>query len=125
MQFLDVDLILDQYANLIDRFGGSFGMRDQGLLESALVYPQLLYVIGMERNKYLLAAAYGYHLIKNHPFVDGNKCIGTFAMVLFLRMNGISISIKQQELYDLAMRVAMSKLDEQGLAFELERLGGN
>ena len=125
MNFLDVDVIIDLHEKLIDQFGGRSGIRDQGLLDSALSYPQLLYAIGMERDKYVLAAAYGYHLIKNHPFVDGNKRIGTLAMLTFLRINGISILIGPETLYDLAVRIALSRIDEQVVALELIRLNNN
>ncbi len=125
MQFLEIALILDLHEELIDQFGGSFGCRDRGLLESALAYPQLLHAIGMERDKYVLAAAYGYHLINNHPFIDGNKRIGALAMLTFLRINGVLIRIGHEKLYDLAMRMARSEIDEHSIAVELEQLVSN
>src|SRR5579872_5169321 len=104
MQFLSVTLILDLHKMLIDRFGGIKGVRDRGLLESALAYPELLYSIAMERDVYVLGAAYGYHLIHNHAFVDGNKRIGVLAMLTFLRNNGITVRPSKDELYALAMK---------------------
>ncbi len=121
MQFLSIALIIDQHKKLIAQFGGLHGIRDKGLLESALAYPQLLYDIGMERDIYILAAAYFYHIIKNHPFIDGNKRTGTLALLIFLRTNEISIKVDKNTLYDLAIKTAQSKIDEQGIVATLKR----
>jgi death-on-curing protein len=82
MQFLTTALIIEIHTELINEFGGIHGVRDENLLDSAVAYPEMLYTIGQEKNIYLLAAAYCYHLINNHPFIDGNKRIGTVAMVI-------------------------------------------
>ena len=113
MQFLSVSLILDLHKMLINEFGGSHGIRDKNLLESALAYPKLRYSIQMERDQYQLAASYGYHIINNHPFVDGNKRIGTLAMLTFLKINGELINIPNNDLYTLAMQIASSKMGEK------------
>ncbi len=64
----------------------------------------------------MLAGAYCMHLIKNHPFVDGNKRIGTLAMLTFIRTNGATFSITQTQLYELAIKVAISEIDENDIA---------
>lgn len=120
MQFISYSLVVDLQKVLIAQFGGLGGIRDKRLLESALAYPQLLYSIQGERDIYVVAASYLYHLIQNHPFIDGNKRIGTLAMLTFLRINGELIHIPKNELYRLAMRVATSKINEKKIADTLK-----
>ena len=113
MQFIAYSLVIDLHKILIAQFGGLGGIRDKQLLESALAYPQLLYSIKGERDIYVIGASYLYHLIQNHPFIDGNKRIGTLAMLTFLRINGELIYIPKKELYQLAIKVATSKISEK------------
>lgn len=116
MQFLSLLEVIDLQKRLIDRFGGLHGIRDKGLLESALAYPKLCYSIQMERNLYNLAASYAYHLIHNHAFLDGNKRIGILAMLTFLKMNNKQVFIDHDELYKLGINVATSKITEKEIA---------
>lgn len=115
MQFLSTALTIELHKGLISEFGGLNGVRDKGLLESALAYPQLLYSIGMERDPYVLAAAYCYHLVANHPFLDGNKRIGALAMMTFLRVNEAPCHLPKDELYRIAFGVATSKMSESAI----------
>lgn len=64
----------------------------------------------------MISAAYCYHLIHNHPFIDGNKRIGTLAMLTFLKINDTPIDIAHNELYRLAMRITTSKINEKEIA---------
>lgn len=121
MQFLTIIQVIKLHKRVIARFGGIHGIRDENLLDSAVTYPRMLYRLGNEKNIYLLAAAYSYHLTKNHPFIDGNKRIGTLAMTTFLAMNDHDISIPNLRLYELAMLTATSQITEQEIADELER----
>ena len=121
MKFLTIMKVIELHKRVIDRFGGIQGIRDENLLDSAVTYPQMLYALGNERNIYLIAAAYFYHLIQNHPFIDGNKRIGTLAMLTFLAINDRDIPIPNARLYELAMLTATSKITELELADELER----
>lgn len=116
MQFLSVPLVIELHKELIVEFGGLPGIRDKGLLESAVEFPKLLYFIAMERDPYIVAASYGYHLICNHAFLDGNKRIGVLAMLTFLRMNGKVCSPPKDVLYGIAMRAATSKISEEEIA---------
>lgn len=125
MQFLSVDLVIDLHRMLINQFGGMYGIRDKHLLESAMAYPQMLYTIGMEQDIYVLAAGYCYHIINNHPFIDGNKRIGTLAMLTFLKINKQDIYIPKSKLYDLAMMVATSKINEKKIAVTLKKYSKN
>lgn len=125
MHFLTIEAVITLHNLSIDRFGGLAGIRDKHLLISAMAYPEMLYSIGSETNIYILASAYCYHIIQNHPFVDGNKRIGTLAMLTFLKINNAEINIPNSKLYELAMSVAKSQLKEHDLAIELERYASN
>ncbi len=84
VRFLSLDEVVAIHARLIERFGGPPGVRDLGLLESALYRPRSGYYEGLLG----MAAALFESLLMNHPFVDGNKRVGFFAVDVFLRLNG-------------------------------------
>ena len=93
VQFLSVDEVLAIQKRLIDRFGGDHGIRDRGLLESALFRPQTGYYAHLEE----MAAAMFESLLTNHAFVDGNKRIAFFATDIFLRLNGWKLHVTADE----------------------------
>lgn len=93
VQFLSVDEVLAIQERLIDRFGGDHGIRDRGLLESALFRPQTGYYTHIEE----MAAAMFESLLINHAFVDGNKRVAFFATDVFLRLNGWKLSLTADE----------------------------
>jgi death-on-curing protein len=95
--------------------GGATGIRDEGMLESALYQPQQKETYG-EPNIFDLAAAYLYGIVKNHPFVDGNKRTGLAAADLFLYFNGYSLEAEPEDLIQLVTMVAASEIDEDGAA---------
>ena len=95
VQYLSLEEVLAIHEKLIDRFGGSRGVRDQGLLESALYRPQT----GHYDDLASMAAALFESLILNHAFVDGNKRIAFFATDVFLRLNGWKIRVDNDEAY--------------------------
>lgn len=111
MRKLTKEQILLLHQNLIDSSGGSSGLRDEGLLESAIYAP--FQSMG-DRDAYpslqQKAARLGYGLIKNHAFVDGNKRIGVHAMLVFLALNGIELLHTQKELSEMVLRVADGSL---------------
>lgn len=90
VQFLSLDEVVEIHAVLIKRFGGPVGVRDLGLLESALFRPQTGYYPNLTE----MAAAMFESLIKNHPFVDGNKRVAFFATDVFLRLNGYKFEVE-------------------------------
>lgn len=93
IQFLSVDEILAIHERLLDQFGGAAGIRDRGLLESALFRPQTGYYSDLAE----MAAALFESLLLNHAFVDGNKRVAFFATDVFLRLNGWKMSVDAPE----------------------------
>lgn len=121
--FLDVEDVLELHASQLEAFGGSAGLRDRGLLESSVAQPQASF--GGElvhQSLYAMAAAYLFHIVSNHPFVDGNKRTGLLAALVFLDVNGISIAAPSEALYELTMAVAEGRVDKPTVAAELERI---
>ncbi len=100
-QFLSLDEVLEIHSVLIERFGGPEGVRDLGLLESALYRAQTGYYDSLAE----MAAAMFESLIKNHPFVDGNKRVAFFATDVFLRMNGYKLQVEAKAAHAFLMEL--------------------
>jgi len=100
VQFLSLDEVLVIHERLIERFGGAAGVRDRGLLESALFRPQTGYYDNLEQ----MATALFESLLINHPFVDGNKRVAFFATDVFLRLNGWKLQVDAEEAYAFLMQ---------------------
>lgn len=116
MKTISKTQILALHSALFAATGGSDGVREDGLLESALAAP--FQTFGGEPVYPSLcakAAQLGFGLIRNHPFVDGNKRIGAHTMLVFLELNGIRLQYTQQELIDIILSVAAGETDRQGL----------
>lgn len=122
---LTVAVVLEIHAEAISRFGGSDGIREMALLESAVAAPQAsfggesVYTDTIE-----VAAAYLFFLCRNHPFVDGNKRAALGASIVFLRLNGIEPQSDSQSWEDLTLDVASSKLDRDQTTQRLRALIG-
>ena len=107
LEFLTLDEVLALHAEQVERYGGSDGLRDLGLLESALATPRTTF--GRE---YLhaslpeMAAAHLFHLVRNHPFLDGNKRTGLAAAIAFLGLNGLWLDADPGELAEQVLGVA-------------------
>ena len=107
MKVLSKRQILLLHQQLVDETGGSPGLRDEGLLDSALNAPfQVFGDTSAFPSLQQKAARLCYGLVKNHPFIDGNKRIGAHAMLVFLAVNGLELSYTQQELADIILQVA-------------------
>lgn len=116
MKTLSKNQVTALHSALIREFGGIDGIRDEGLLKSALAAP--FQTFGGEPvypSLQAKAAQLGFGLIRNHPFVDGNKRIGAHTMLVFLAVNGIELRYEQQELIDIVLSVAAGQIDRQGL----------
>jgi death on curing protein len=112
--WLSTDLVIAIHEEQLRQFGGPPGIRDQGLLESALGRPLNKYAYGSE-DLAALAAAYGYGLAQNHAFVDGNKRIAFLAMVTFLGLNDIDFVVAEPDAVVVMLAVAAGEVDEHGL----------
>ena len=99
--------------------GGSDGIRDQGLLESALYRPKNQHAYG-DPSIFDLAAAYGFGIAKNHPFVDGNKRTSYVVARTFLKLNGYDLQAPTLEKYQVWLQLADSQIDEANLAKWIE-----
>lgn len=101
---------------LIAEHGGLPGIRDQGLLDSALARPRQQAAYGKKNSVFQLAAAYSYGLARNHPFVDGNKRIALTVAAVFLEINGYSLNAPEAEAVIIYQQLADGRLTEEGLA---------
>lgn len=112
MIILSKSQILLIHEQLIAETGGSFGLRDEGLLDSALNVPfQTFGGEDIYPSLQQKAARLCFGLVKNHPFVDGNKRIGAHAMLVFLALNGIELHHSQAELSDMILQLAAGEID--------------
>ena len=99
--------------------GGGAGVRDEGLLLSALARPQNLTCYG-DPNVFSLAAAYAFGIVRNHPFVDGNKRTGFLAAYVFLGLNGWELIVSESEVVAAVLALACGEMEEAGFAAWLE-----
>jgi len=115
--FLTLAEVMDIHTDQIERYGGSTGIRDTNLLSSAIAMPYASF-----GDKFLhpgifeMAAAYAYHIAQNHPFIDGNKRAALASALVFLEMNGITISDKEGKLYEAMVSIATGKRNKVELA---------
>lgn len=115
--FLTVAMVQRIHEDQIQRYGGSLGVRELGLLESAVAMPQS--GVGSQyfhTDIYEMAAAYLFHLVKNHPFVDGNKRVGAMAAYAFLGLNGIEVIATEEAFGDLTLAAAEGKATKSAVA---------
>ena len=119
--FIPKELILYFYDQLIQNYGGAYGIRDEKLLDSALEQPKATYGGNYLHDTLMkMAAAYGYHLCNNHPFVDGNKRIALIAMDVFLQRNGFEIVATEKEAYQIMILLSSGRLSKNNLVIWLE-----
>jgi death on curing protein len=111
--FLSVENVLKIHRQVVDEFGGDGGLRDRGLLESAVAMPQATFsgsFLHAELSE--MAAAYHYHLCANHPFVDGNKRVAVTAAEVFLLINSSELMADDDELEQLTLGLAGSSISK-------------
>jgi death on curing protein len=115
--FLTLDEVLAIHADQIRRYGGSHGVRDVGLLSSALAMPEAS-VGGVHVHTSLaeMAAAYLFHIARNHPFVDGNKRAALAAVLAFIWLNDQRLEADDDELVELVMGIAAGRLGKADAA---------
>lgn len=114
--------IVEIHRDQLERYGGRPGILDLGLLQSAAAMPEA----GI-RGRYFhafpweMAAAYLFHIVQNHPFVDGNKRVGTAAALVFLGLNGIEVDVPSDDLVRLVLDAATGRADKAAIALFLEK----
>jgi death-on-curing protein len=112
--WLDVEILIDLHAAQLALFGGPDGIRDQGMLESALGRPINKFTYG-ETDLAALAAAYGFGIARNHPFVDGNKRAAFGAIIVFLGLNDIDFLVPPESATAMILALAAGEVNEEGL----------
>ena len=114
--FLTLDEVFAIHTDQVERYGGEPSLRDEGLLRSALAQPEAAYgEEWLHSTIEEMAAAYLFHLVKNHPFVDGNKRTGLVCALHFLYLNGKSLEADPDELADVVLAVAEGKMEKSQL----------
>ncbi len=108
------------HDRLLSEFGGLSGIRDEGLLESALARPLQLHSFG-NPDPFELAAAYAYGLVRNHPFLDGNKRTGFTSAILFLQLNGYHFAASEAEATLKTLALAAREINEADFAVWLRK----
>lgn len=121
--FLTLAEVIEVHADQIARYGGDSGVRDLGLLESALAQPEASFAgEWLHGTLSEMAAAYAHHLCQNHPFIDGNKRTALACALIFLELNGISIQDPKGSLKNAMLNVASGKMDKAELSTLLRTL---
>ncbi|MDQ5822866.1 MAG: type II toxin-antitoxin system death-on-curing family toxin [Chloroflexota bacterium] len=116
-KFLTLEEVLELHATRIERYGGSFGVRDPGLLQSALEMPRAMFGGQyLHEDLFSMASAYLFHLVQNHAFIDGNKRIGLAAALSFLDINGVEIIADEDILYEMVLSVAEGLKNKEAIA---------
>jgi len=115
--FLNLAEVLEIHQDQIVRYGGTAGIRDLELLKSALGLPAATFAGDfLHADIYEMAAAYLFHIVRNHPFIDGNKRSGTVAALVFLLLNGYSFTATEKDLVKAVVAVASGKMTKAELA---------
>lgn len=116
-RWLSIELVLAVHARQLAEHGGLAGVRDRGLLESALARPEQVFAYGGPDTDFAaLAASYAFGVARNHPFSDGNKRTTAVACELFLNLNGWELAAEDSEIYPVIMGLAAGEIDEAAFA---------
>ncbi|OYD96787.1 type II toxin-antitoxin system death-on-curing family toxin [Nostoc sp. 'Peltigera membranacea cyanobiont' 210A] len=120
-RFISISQVLDIHQDEINSFGGTSGVRDKGLLDSALAQPQATFGGKLlHPTIHQQAAAYLYHLTMNHPFIDGNKRTAFAVMDTFITLNGYTLNLSQEQAYNLVIQVVQKEISKEELSAFLE-----
>jgi death-on-curing protein len=116
-EFLGVDDVIALHDALLEEHGGQSGIRDRGLLESAIAMPMATFDGAfLHEDLFTMAAAYAFHIAENQPFVDGNKRAAMGAALVFLDINGVDVPEATDALHQAMLDVSTRRLDKTGLA---------
>lgn len=121
--FLTLAEVIEIHADQVNRYGGEHGIRDIGLLSSAIAMPYASFSeVFLHSDIYEMAAAYAFHISQNHPFIDGNKRTALASALVFLELNGISLSDPNGILYDAMISLATGEIRKPEFAKILKGL---
>ena len=117
IRFISESIVLAIHDDLIRLYGGIYGVRDASALDSALHMPQAQFSGQfLHSTIFHMAAAYGFHLCQNHPFLDGNKRAAGMVMFTFLQLNGLEPTATEMDYYQTMMAVASGRMSKEQLA---------
>ena len=117
LTFLTLDEIVEIHREMIERYGGSLGVRDIALLESAVAMPQAGFGDQyLHSDLFEMAAAYLFHIVRNHPFIDGNKRTGAMAAFTFLKLNGATLVARESVFERIVRNVAQGEIGKDKVA---------
>lgn len=123
IRFLSETIVLAIHDDQVRLYGGAYGVRDEGRLDGALHMPQAQFDGEfLHATIFHMAAAYGFHLCQNHPFIDGNKRTAGMAMFTFLRLNGLEPVASELDYYQTVMAVANGEMNKEQLATWLQTI---
>ncbi len=115
--FLSLEEVIEIHRDQIERHGGSPGIRDMVLLQSAVAMPQTSFGGQLlHADLFEMAAAYLFHIVQNHAFLDGNKRVGAAAAMVFLELNGAEVKVTNEALAETVLAVAQGKLGNPAAA---------
>ena len=121
VRFLSEEIVLAIHDDLIRLYGGVYGIRDEALLDAAIQMPKATFAGEfLHATIFQMAAAYGFHLCQNHPFLDGNKRTAGMAMFTFLKLNGLNPIATEIDYFQTMMAVASGERSKEELASWLE-----
>lgn len=116
LKFLQIELVLHIHSDQINLYGGTHGIRDAGLLDSAVNQPQSTFRVEyLHKDIFSMAAAYGFHLSQNQPFMDGNKRTAGMCMMTFLVINGYEPTATPTEYYEAMIKVSEGRMKKSAL----------
>ena len=116
-RFLTVDEVLAIHLDQVELYGGESGVRDLGLLQSAVAMPQSGFGgVRLHKDLFEMAAAYLFHIVQNHPFLDGNKRTGTAAALVFLELNRFDFTASEDDLYAIVIAIAENRAEKADMA---------
>ena len=119
--FLGLDEVIEIHHDQIKRYGGHAGMGDVGILKSAIAMPSATFDGKyLHKDIYEMAAAYLFHIVRNHPFIDGNKRTGAVASIVFLMMNGMDFHGDDNDFEKIVLLTAEGKTDKATIAHFFE-----
>ncbi|NGX33075.1 MAG: Toxin Doc [Candidatus Anoxychlamydiales bacterium] len=118
--FLSFEQILKIHKNQIINYGGILSIRDKNLLKSAIAQPRITFKGKfLHENIFQMAAAYLFHIVNNHPFIDGNKRTGFVVAYIFLKINKIEINISNESVEKMVLKIAQGKVKKHEIAIWL------